>query len=103
MRARRQADRRAAFADDERRDGHLKPVEQVGFEEHRDGDAAAFDEDPRQPRACSRRMSLRQVDAVLTIVHRHQGRAAEVRSRRASSPNGRTTYKVAAASSLKTR
>ena len=46
---RRGAEARGAGADDERRDGDVQPLQQAGVEEAGDGDAAALDEDAREP------------------------------------------------------
>ena len=100
--ARRQADRRAAVADQQRRDRDLQPVEQVRFEEHRHRHAAAFDEDAVAAAAAKLAQHLADVDAVGPFVQRRRSRRGRRAFRRRASADFAHTYSVSAESSLNT-
>ena len=82
----------------------VQAIEQVRLEEHRHGDAAAFDEDAgaaaraQQPRSSS----ATSTPSVAVVVDADDRRAAEVRSPARVSDRAQT-YSVSAESSLKTR
>ena len=100
-RARRQADRRTAVADQQRRDRDVQAIEQVRFEKHRHSDAAAFDEDAAAAARTQHAQQLADVDAVRPLVERDDRRAADVRLAAGTSDLAQT-YRVTAESSLNT-
>ena len=86
----------------QRRDRNLQPIEQVGFEEHRHRDAAAFDEDAAAAARAQDAQHAADVDAVRSLVQTRRSS----RGRRGVSPARASdvaqTYSVSAESSLKT-
>ena len=76
-RGRRQADCGASVADEQRRHRHVKAIELVRFEEHRDGDAAPFDEHARAAAPAQQPHQHRGIDPIGGAFQPDDGRAAE--------------------------
>ena len=74
---RRQADRRTAGADQERRDRHVQPIEQSGGEERRHRHATALDEEPRATAPAQVLHQLGEVETAGTLVHAEDVGGAE--------------------------
>jgi hypothetical protein len=74
----RQPNRGTSIANDQRRDGHLESIEQIGFEEHRDGHAAALHEDARTAARVQQLEQPGRIDGALVIVYRDDSGASEV-------------------------
>src|SRR5262245_4713254 len=74
----RQANRRPAVADDQRRDCYLEAIEQVRLEKHRHRHAATLDEDAMTTARPQQARDLRDVETVRRVSDSDERRASEV-------------------------